>query len=174
MVIPGPGGDERVHGDGDGAGVDQTGKTGAPDAEGAEDAEDESLVAGEPFREEVVRVRGAPGVSVWASAPVSRTSACGMRSSTAWSDVTAPSGLPGRFTMRVWPQAPEMARLSAASGVRRAPAARMRSAKPSRMRVQTARVASGVTSRGAMPVPPVVTTSCALAACARNADSMWG
>ncbi len=36
------------------------------------------------------------------------------------------------------------------------PSKRMRSATPSSKRSQTARVASGVTSRSAIPVPPVV------------------
>ena len=39
----------------------------------------------------------------------------------------------------------------------------MRSATPSSRRLQTARVASGVTSRSAIPVPPVVTTRRAFA-----------
>src|ERR1700733_2153886 len=47
----------------------------------------------------------------------------------------------------------------------------MRSAIPSTRRSQTARVASGVTSRSAMPVPPVVTTS--FASLTQYAIAVW-
>src|ERR1700693_1619085 len=47
----------------------------------------------------------------------------------------------------------------------------MRSATPSSRRSQTARVASGVTSRSAMPVPPVVTTS--FASLTQYASAVW-
>src|SRR6185312_7597110 len=48
----------------------------------------------------------------------------------------------------------------------------MRSARPSTRRSQTMRVASGVTSRGARPVPPVVTTRFAAAAWVRSAPAI--
>src|SRR5579862_2551339 len=81
-----------------------------------------------------------------------------MRSITASSDSTAPDGLPGRFRIRASPRTPHTARLKAANFVDFEPSARIRSAIPSSRRSQTARVASGVTSRFAIPVPPVVTT----------------
>ena len=73
-------------------------------------------------------------------------------------------GFPARFRIRVCLRTPQMPRLSAASGVFFEPSKRMRSATPSSRRSQTARVASGVTSRSAIPVPPVVTTRRALPA----------
>src|SRR5580700_1085769 len=90
------------------------------------------------------------------------------------SDCTAPAGLPGRFRMIEFPRTPQTARLRAANGVFFAPSARMRSAMPSRVRSQTVRVASGVISRGAIPVPPVVTTSGTRAVQERRACSMAG
>ena len=59
--------------------------------------------------------------------------------------------------MSVLPIDPAIPRDSAACGVFRMPAARMSSARPGASRSITARVASGVTSRGPKPVPPVVT-----------------
>ena len=56
-------------------------------------------------------------------------------------------------------RAPATARESAAIGVCASPVARISSARPGASRSITARVASGVTSRGPKPVPPVVTTS---------------
>jgi len=61
-----------------------------------------------------------------------------------------------------------------ARAVVRRPSARTSSATPSMRRSQIARVASGVTSRAAMPVPPVVTMSLAWAAARRSASSMAG
>ena len=52
-----------------------------------------------------------------------------------------------------------------------APSKRMRSATPSSNRSQTPRVASGVTSRSAIPVPPVVTPRRTLAA--RRMIALW-
>jgi len=90
---------------------------------------------------------------------------------TAFSDSTAAFGLPGRFRINDEPQMPHRPRLRAARGVFFAPSLRMRSGMPSTRRPQTARVASGVTSRAAMPVPPVVTISGNAAARRRNAAS---
>src|SRR5262252_7564707 len=90
--------------------------------------------------------------------PSSKSSACGSRSMTEDSASTAPAGLPGRFRIKLVPRVPHSARLSAANLVFFMPSARIRSAIPSTRRSQTARVASGVTSRNATPVPPVVTT----------------
>src|SRR5215469_6587512 len=78
---------------------------------------------------------------------------------TASSDSTAPFGLPGRLRIRDWPRTPQTARLRTANFVDFEPSARIRSVMPSSSRSQTARVASGVTSRLAIPVPPVVTTN---------------
>ena len=66
--------------------------------------------------------------------------------------------LPGRFTIRVLPRIPAAARLRQPRGVMRMLSARMASGMPRVSRSTTARVASGVTSRGEKPVPPVVTT----------------
>ena len=64
---------------------------------------------------------------------------------------------------------PQTPRLSAAYGVCRAPSCRSSSARPGTSRVQTASVASGVMSRGASPVPPVVSTRAARLAASRRA-----
>ena len=73
-------------------------------------------------------------------------------------------GLPGRFTMRVRPRMPATSRERQARGVIAIEAARMASGMPGAMRSHTATVASGVTSRGEKPVPPVVRTSATSAA----------
>src|SRR5258705_3586798 len=65
---------------------------------------------------------------------------------------------PGRLTMSVRPRTPAMPRLSAARGKLSPVTARNRSAMPGASRSSAARVASGVTSRGLSPVPPVVST----------------
>jgi len=80
------------------------------------------------------------------------------------SDSTAPRGLPGRLIMIVVARIPATARDKIARGVFFDPAKRMCSPKPGISRSTTARVASGVTSRGPTPVPPVVRiTSASLA-----------
>ena len=86
--------------------------------------------------------------------------------------LTDPSGLPGRFTISAAPRAPAIPRESAAIGVCDSPVARISSASPGASRSMTARVASGVTSRGPNPVPPVVTTSPFVDASSRSADSI--
>src|SRR5690348_17299707 len=88
--------------------------------------------------------------------------AWGNTSITASNDSTAPVGLPGRFSTTDAAHIPQTPRLSTANGVFFSPSRRMRSEMPSSMRPQTVRVASGVTSRVEIPVPPVVTTSRAL------------
>ena len=80
--------------------------------------------------------------------------AWGINFATASRDSTAPAGLPGRLRIRAFPRTPQTPRLKAANRVFLRPSARMRSDTPSIRRSQTARVASGVTSRAAMPVPP--------------------
>src|SRR5262249_45190138 len=67
-------------------------------------------------------------------------------------------GLPGRFTISDFPRTPAICRDRMAVGTTFSDTARIRSPKPSRTLSQTASVASGVTSRRAGPVPPVVTT----------------
>src|SRR5262252_6843226 len=59
--------------------------------------------------------------------------------------------------MSARPRIPQTPRLRTANGVFFTPSARMCSARPSIRRSHTRRVASGVTSRAPMPVPPVVT-----------------
>ena len=66
-------------------------------------------------------------------------------------------------------EAAQTPRPRAAKGVWRAPSWRMSSARPGTRRVETASVASGVMSRGARPVPPVVRTRAARLAAARRA-----
>jgi hypothetical protein len=97
--------------------------------------------------------------------PANRSSACGSSGSTARSELSAPAGLPGKLTISEAPSVPQTPRPSAANGVCFAPSARISSANPGTSLSHTESVASGVTSRGPSPVPPVVTTS-ALAAAA--------
>src|SRR5262249_55137086 len=68
---------------------------------------------------------------------------------------------------------PQMPRLSAASGVLRAPSCRILSGIPSTSRSATERVASGVTSRSAIPVPPTVTTSRATSLHSMMRAAIW-
>ena len=86
-----------------------------------------------------------------ASAPRARASARARR--TSWSIAF---GEPGKLTISVRPAMPETPRVRIPIGVCRAPSARIASAKPGASRSITARVASGVTSSGVSPVPPVV------------------
>jgi hypothetical protein len=102
------------------------------------------------------------------------STACGISSTIAANDSRTPAGLPGRFTTSADPAAPTTARDSAAIGVCCSPAARITSASPGASRSITARVASGVTSRGPNPVPPVVTTRPWSAASVRSAASICG
>ena len=90
--------------------------------------------------------------------PRSRSTACrrigrstSKHSSTAFGD-------PGKLTIRVVPAIPAMPRESIAIGVFDAVSRRIASAIPGVSRRTTARVASGVLSRAAKPVPPVVRT----------------
>ena len=73
----------------------------------------------------------------------------------------------------VRPFSPAVPRESMAMGVSRAEAARRASAMPGRRRSHQAAVASGVTSRGPMPVPPVVRMKSA-SACRPKAARMAG
>jgi len=91
--------------------------------------------------------------------PLRSSRACGSKPAITSKDSTAPAGLPGRFKISVLLRTPHTPRLRAANGVFFPPSARMRSAMPSSSFSQTAFVASGVTSRAAIPVPPVVTIS---------------
>src|SRR5271157_560106 len=74
-------------------------------------------------------------------------------------DSRAPRTLPGRFTISLPLRTPATLRESAAVRVDFRPSARINSARPGTSFSRTARVASGVTSRGASPVPPVVKTA---------------
>ena len=86
-----------------------------------------------------------------------------------------PPGEPGRLTMRVFLRVPAKPRDSAARGNESSDSRRMRSAMPGASRSSTARVASGVTSRGARPVPPVVSTRSAASPShhAVSAETIW-
>ena len=64
--------------------------------------------------------------------------------------------LPGRFTISVRPRMPAALRERQPRGVIFMLSARMASGIPRVSRSTTAKVASGVTSRGEKPVPPVV------------------
>src|SRR5262249_38572080 len=66
-------------------------------------------------------------------------------------------GLPGRLTISDFPRIPATCRDRIAVGTTFSETARICSPKPSSIFSQTASVASGVTSRFAGPVPPVVT-----------------
>src|SRR5207249_487490 len=66
-------------------------------------------------------------------------------------------GLPGRLTISDLPRMPAICRDRMAVGTTFSETARICSPKPSSSLSQTASVASGVTSRRAGPVPPVVT-----------------
>ena len=91
--------------------------------------------------------------------PESRSSACGIRCKTDFNDASAPAGLPGRLSASELPMVPQSPRERAAKGVCFNPSARIISTTPSRRRSHTLAVASGVTSRVEIPVPPVVTTN---------------
>jgi hypothetical protein len=82
--------------------------------------------------------------------------AWGRSAAIASSESTAPRGLPGRFTMMVLPRIAATARERIARDVFFKPSARICSANPGINRSAIAMVASGVTSRGPTPVPPVV------------------
>jgi len=75
------------------------------------------------------------------------------------SDLQAQQGLPGGFMLSLSFSAPTIPRESAARGVFFIPSARISSARPGISLSTTARVASGVTSRGPSPVPPEVKTA---------------
>src|SRR4051812_43732218 len=78
---------------------------------------------------------------------------------------------PGRLTISVRPATPARPRESTEVGTCSAPCRRTASAMPGASRSSTARVASGVTSVGDSPVPPVVrTTSAPDATASRNAS----
>ena len=117
------------------------------------------------------RPSGRRGVG-WSSpaSPRSVVTACGRTGATASRPSTAPRGEPGRLTMSVRPRTPATWRESIAAGSAARPAARIASASPGTSRSTTSRVASGVTSRGERPVPPVVRTrSAPLSASSRSA-----
>jgi len=108
---------------------------------------------------------------VW---PDSSSSTWGTTSMTVCRLSTAPFGLPGRFRTRASPTTPVRPREMIAIGLTWRPTDRIVSARPGASRVRTALVASGVTSRGPKPVPPVVTTRSAEAAMRRMAASISG
>jgi len=91
---------------------------------------------------------------------------------TASNESIAAAGLPGRLSRSVVPRTPQIPRLKAAKGVFLAPSRRIRSGMPGIRRCATAKVASGVTSRTAIPVPPTVTTSRAVSAHAKSSFSI--
>src|SRR5690348_14114006 len=113
-------------------------------------------------------------------APCSTSIACGSSSAIASNDSTAPRGLPGKLMIRHSPRIPQIARESAALRVFCRPVCRINSANPGIWRVTIVDVASGVTSRGPSPVPPVVSTrstfvvSASAANCARMSASSSG
>jgi len=105
-------------------------------------------------------VRAWRGVHTGCSVrPRRRSIAWGRSSMMLSSDSQAPRGLPGRFTMSLSFLAPTIPRESAARGVFFIPSARIIWARPGISLSTTARVASGVTSRGPSPVPPEVKTA---------------
>lgn len=97
--------------------------------------------------------------SGWVSrrGPPMRSMQYGMAGNTASRHSRMALGLPGRLTMRVLPRMPAVCRERMAVGTYWRLVARMSSPNPGIIFSHTASVASGVTSRGAGPVPPVVT-----------------
>ena len=89
-------------------------------------------------------------------APLSTCTAWGSRCATASRDSDAPLGLPGRLTIIAFARTAAVPRDSAAVGVFSVPFRRISSAIPGITRSATPCVASGVLSRGPIPVPPVV------------------
>src|SRR6202035_1631460 len=82
----------------------------------------------------------------------------GMAGNTASRQSRMALGLPGRLTISDLPRMPAICRDRIAVGTTFSDTARMSSPKPSSSFSHTASVASGVTSRRAGPVPPVVHT----------------
>ena len=80
-----------------------------------------------------------------------------------------PLGLPGRVMINVLPRTPVTERLSIAIGVNFKVSARIASAKPGTSRSIMDLQASGVTSRGPNPVPPVLTIRSTSGASAHSA-----
>src|SRR5467141_3579856 len=99
---------------------------------------------------------GGRGAAQSWRAPWRTFTACGNKCATASSDSTAPLGLPGKFTMSVFVRTAAVPRESTAVGVCSRPLRRISSEIPGTIRSATACVASGVLSRGPIPVPPVV------------------
>src|SRR5579863_5787317 len=95
----------------------------------------------------------------WAVLPANKSMTWAIKCSIAPSENIAPLGAPGRFTINVRPRDPAMPRDSTENFVCSRPFARISSAMPGISRSRTACVASGVTSRGEIPVPPVVRMS---------------
>ncbi len=94
-----------------------------------------------------------------ALSPAASSSPCRSAGLTTANPSRQPPGEPGRLTTSVPPRRPATPRESSACGVRAIASVRMASARPGASRSMNASVASGVTSRGAKPVPPVVSTS---------------
>ena len=102
--------------------------------------------------------------------PLATSIPCRSRATIAARPSSAPRLLPGRFTIKVSLFIPAIPRESHAYGLLSAPRERMASARPGASRSITRSVASGVRSRGPMPVPPTVSTSDAPAA--QNGDAV--
>ena len=81
-----------------------------------------------------------------------------MAGNTAARHVSMAAGRPGRLTISVVPRTPAVCRDRMAVGTASRLARRIASPKPGLSRVIAARGPSGVRSRGAGPVPPVVST----------------
>src|ERR1700730_2291699 len=135
----------------------------AADVGAVDDGQDLLVVTG-PFAHVRVQVHRC------SVSPLSSRMACPSTGRTASSDSLAPFTLPGRLTISVLPRTPGSGEERAASGVLAKPAERISSPRPGTSYSPTPRVASGVTSRGPRPVPPVVTTrSCSSEPSTRNA-----
>ena len=99
---------------------------------------------------------GPAGSSVHPVSPRSSRRACGRASAIASPASAIAFGLPGKLTISARPRTPARLRASIQCFVCSREASRIASARPGASRSPTARVASGVTSSGARPVPPVV------------------
>ena len=104
--------------------------------------------------------------------PASSSTACFSAGRSTSKPSRQPPGEPGRFTTSAWPRTPASPRESRACGVFASESARSASAIPGATRSSTSAVASGVTSRGPRPVPPVVSTTAASSASSAIASAI--
>src|SRR5690349_23966578 len=120
--------------------------------------EDGVLDLDEPRVARRQRGDGAHVCSCTVASSASRRSACSSAGRSTAYPSRQPPVEPGRLTTSAEPATPAVPRESKPCGVFAIESARSACAIPGASRSSTSRVASGVTSRGARPVPPVVRT----------------